>query len=38
MKPDDVVGQRMRLIQHTEVQIEGSKNRFDWHILAPGER
>lgn len=29
---------RMRLIQHTDVQIECSKNRFDWHILAPGER
>ena len=29
---------RLRLIQHTTVQVEGTKNRFDWHILAPGER
>lgn len=28
----------MRLVQHTTVQVEGTKNRFDWHILAPGER
>ncbi len=27
----------MRLIQHTTVQVEGTKNRFDWHIPAPGE-
>ena len=29
---------RMRLVQHTSVQVEGTKNRFDWHIVAPGER
>lgn len=28
----------MRLVQHTTVQVEDTKNRFDWHILAPGER
>lgn len=28
----------MRLVQYTEVQVEGTKNRFDWHILAPGDR
>lgn len=29
---------RMRLVQHTTVQVEETKNRFDWHILAPGDR
>ena len=28
----------MQLVQHTTVQVEGTKNRFDWHILAPGEQ
>lgn len=28
----------MQLVQHTTVQVEGTKNRFDWHILAPGEK
>lgn len=28
----------MKLVQHTTVQVEGTKNRFDWHILAPGDR
>lgn len=28
----------MRLVQHTTVQIEVAKNRFDWHIPAPGDR
>ena len=28
----------MRLVQHTTVQVEGTKSRFDWHIIAPGER
>ncbi len=28
----------MRLVQYTTVQVEGTKNRFDWHIIAPGER
>lgn len=28
----------MRLVQHTSVQVEGTKNRLDWHILAPGDR
>jgi hypothetical protein len=29
---------RMRLVQYTSVQVEGTKNRLDWHIVAPGER
>ena len=29
---------QLRLVQHTTVQVEGTKNRFDWRILAPGER
>lgn len=28
----------MRLVQYTSVQVEGTKNRFDWHIMAPGDR
>jgi hypothetical protein len=28
----------MRLVQHTTVQVENTKNRFDWQILAPGDR
>lgn len=28
----------MRLVQHTTVQVEDTKNRLDWHIVAPGER
>jgi hypothetical protein len=28
----------LRLVQYTAVQVEGTKNRFDWHILAPGDR
>ncbi len=28
----------LRLVQHTTVQVEGTKNRFDWRIPAPGER
>lgn len=27
----------MRLTQHTTVQVEGTKNRFDWQIIPPGE-
>lgn len=28
----------LRLVQHTEVQCEGTKNRLDWQIVPPGER
>lgn len=28
----------MSLVQHTTVQVEGTKNRMDWRILTPGER
>lgn len=28
----------MSLVQYTTVQVEGTKNRFDWQIIAPGER
>lgn len=27
-----------RLTQYTSAQVEGTKNRLDWHILAPGDR
>lgn len=28
----------IKLVQHTEVQVEGTRNRLDWWISAPGER
>ncbi len=28
----------LRLVQHTTEQVEGTKNRLDWRIPAPGER
>lgn len=28
----------MKLVQHTSCQVETTKNRFDWQILAPGDR
>lgn len=28
----------IRLVQYTSVQVENTKNRLDWHILAPGDR
>jgi hypothetical protein len=28
----------LRLIQHTPVQCDFSRNRIDWQIKAPGER
>jgi len=28
----------LRLTQYTSAQVEGTKNRLDWQILAPGDR
>lgn len=28
----------IKLVQHMNVQVETTKNRFDWQILAPGDR